>query len=74
MNTTRYQLLVAGIVVAASIHAETKVYADPVQIMKRKKKPVYTQSSKGEWKLETNPSNPKSLIYEQLATMAKLLN
>jgi hypothetical protein len=38
MNTTRYLLLlVAGIVVAASIHAETKVYADPVQIMKRKK-------------------------------------
>jgi hypothetical protein len=29
MNTTRYLLLVAGIVVAASIHAETKVYADP---------------------------------------------
>ncbi len=27
-----------------------------------KKKPVYTQSSKGEWKLETDRSNPKSLI------------
>jgi hypothetical protein len=27
-----------------------------------KKNPVYTQSSKGEWKLETNRSNPKSLI------------
>ena len=131
MKTLRYLLLVAGIVVAASIHAETKVYADPdlmaafpdkssierrntislmvVQFSYRhmksvtvyhtgkddtfyysatkvliefdceknkskiiktffysdneaKKKLVYTQSSRGEWKLETDRSNPKSLI------------
>lgn len=131
MNTTRYLLLVAGLLVAASIHAETKVYADPdllaafpdkssverrnnisqmlvlfsyrhmksvtvyhtgkddtfyysatkvliefdceknkSKIIKTffyadneaKKKPIYTQSSKGEWKLETDRSNPKSLI------------
>ena len=131
MKTTCYLLLVAGILVAATIHAETKVYADPdlmaafpdkssierrntislmvVQFSYRhmksvtvyhtgkddtfyysatkvliefdceknkskiiktffysdneaKKKLVYTQSSRGEWKLETDRSNPKSLI------------
>ena len=131
MKTTCYLLLVAGILVAATIHAETKVYADPdlhavfpekssierrnsisqmlvlfsykhmksvtvyytgkddtfyysatkvliefdceknkSKIIKTffysdneaKKKLVYTQSSRGEWKLETDRSNPKSLI------------
>jgi hypothetical protein len=131
MNTTRCLMLAAGIIVSASIHAETKVYADPdlfaafpdkSSIQRRntisqmlvlfsykhmksvtvyhtgkndtfyysatkvllefdceknrskiiktffysdneaKKGLVYEQSSIGEWKNETDRSNPKSLI------------
>jgi len=137
MTTTRCLMLVAGILVTASIRAENTVYADPdllaafpykssiqkqntvsqmlvlfsykhmksvtvnhigkndifyysatkvllefdceknrSKIIKTfffsdnetKKNPIYTQSSRGEWKQETDRSNPKSFISQACDT------